>query len=263
MTDWREISDAGFAVPADADVNGLVAELAEALADPDPAVRDGPAYAVLATWLERGVLDAQLAGLGETMAARFTDPRVQARSFAPLVLAWVVERGGYDERWLHAFERWYPAETDLRGYDPALGWLHAVAHGADLLGVLGRQPQVSAEHMLAIAARRMIADTDFVWRDQEDDRLGHAIARTLGRPGLTAKQSMDWLEPVDERFATGEAGPVPAYASNTMRTLRVVYLLADRGVRAEPGGAAEQLPHRDAVKERLALTLGAVGWVAG
>ncbi len=43
--------------------------------------------------------------------------------------------------------------------------------------------------MLAIAARRMLAETDYVWRDQEDDRLGYAIARTLGRPGLTAEQS--------------------------------------------------------------------------
>ncbi len=48
-----------------------------------------------------------------------------------------------------------------------------------------------------------------------------------------------------------------------MRTLRVLYLLADRGVRAEPGGAAEPLPHRDEVRQRLARSLSAVGWYAG
>jgi hypothetical protein len=263
VTDWRGIAEAGFGVPAGAGLDSLAVELAEALADPDPDVRDGPAYAVLATWLERGVLDAQLAGLGETMATRFADSRVQARSFAALVLAWVIERGGYDEWWVQAFEHWYPAETDVRGYEPGVGWLHAVAHGADLLSVLGRHPQVRPQRMLAIAAARMLADTDLVWRDQEEDRLGYAIARTLGRPELTAEQSTDWLEPVDERFATGEPGPVPAYASNTMRTLRVLYLLADRGVRAEPGGPAEELPHREVIKQRLAQSLSAVAWSTG
>jgi hypothetical protein len=263
VTDWQEIADAEFAVPANADLDNFAAELAEALADPDPDVRDGPAYAVLGTWLRRGVLDAQLARLGDVMAARFSDPRVQARTFAPLVLAWVFERGGYDERWVRAFERWYPAEADVRGHDPELGWLHAVAHGADLLGVLGAHAQVRPEQMLALAARRMLAETRHVLRDQEDDRLGYAIARTLVRPGLTAGQSTDWLELVDERFATGQPGPVPAYVSNTMRTMRVLYLLADRGVRAEPGGPAQPLPHRDEVKQRLARSLSAVGWFAG
>jgi hypothetical protein len=260
VTDWQEIADAEFAVPPDADLSGLAAELAEALADPDPAVRDGPAYAVLATWLERGVLDAQLQWLGETMTARFTDPRVQARTFAPLVLAWVIERGGYDGRWVDAFERWYLAETDVRGYAAELGWLHAVAHGADLLGVLGRHAQVGAERMLVLAARRMLADSDYVWRDQEDDRLGYGIALTLGRPELTAAQATGWLDVIDERFATGKPGPVPAYASNAIRTLRAVYVLADRGVRAEPTADPQPLPHREPVKQRLARSLSLVGF---
>jgi Protein of unknown function (DUF2785) len=263
VSSWQEIADADFAVPGSADLDGLAAELAEALADPDPGVRDGPAYAVLATWLRRGVLDQQLASLGEAMMARFSDRRIQARTFAPLVLAWVVERGGFDNRWVQAFQHWYPAETDVRGYDDALGWLHAVAHGADLLGVLGRHEQVVPEEMLTLAARRMLADTEYVWRDQEDDRLAYAIAQTLGRSELTVPQSTSWLDLIDERFATAEPGPVPAFASNSMRTLRMLYLLADRGVRAAPGDPAEPLPHGEELKQRLARTLSTVAWFAG
>ena len=263
VTDWQEVADAEFAVPADADLDMLTDELAEALADPDPQVRDGAPYGVMATWLETGVLAAQRARLGETMAARFSDQRVQARTFAPLVLAWVIEAGGYDESWVQAFERWYPAETDLRGYDQELGWLHAVAHGADLLAVLGRHELVRPERMLALAAQRMLADTDFVWRDQEEDRLGYAIARTLARPGLTAAQSTAWLDLVDERFATAERGPVPPFASNAIRTLRMLYLLADRGVRAKPGADPEPLRHREEVMQRLAKSLSVVAWFAG
>jgi hypothetical protein len=269
VTKWRQIADADFAVPANVgpgrlhSLDSLAAELAAEMADPDPAVRDGPSYVVLATWLESGVLDAQLSWLGDTMTARFADPRVQARTFAPLVLAWVIERGGYDERWVQAFERWYATETDLRGHDPQLGWLHAVAHGADLLAVLGRHRLVRPEQMLALAAHRMLADTEYVWRDQEDDRLGFAIARTLARPGLTPAESTGWLDLVDERFAAGEPGPVPPYASNTMRTLRMLYLLADRGVRAEPGADPEPLAQPEEVMRRLATSLGGVSWFSG
>lgn len=263
MTDWPAVAESDFAVPPAADRDELAAELAGALADADPKVRDGAAYSVLATWIERGELDGQLGWLGTAMAGRFADPQVQARTFAALILAWVAGRGRYDDHWVRAFTAWYPAETDLRGYDPELGWLHAVAHGADLLGVLGRDSRVRPEAMLELAARRMVADTDFVWRDQEDDRLAYALALTLTRPELTAASSTGWLDLIDAKFAGGEPGPVPPSASNTMRTLRMLYLLADRGVRPEPGAAAQALTCRYAVLERVSQALGAVAWFAG
>jgi Protein of unknown function (DUF2785) len=263
VTDWQQIADAGFGVPAGADIDALSAELSEALADPDPRLRDGTAYAVLRTWIEGGVLDDQLASLGDQMAARFSDPRIQARTFAALVLCWIIERGGFDLAWVRAFADWYPAEDDLRGFDPDLGWLHAVAHGADLLGVLGRDQRVQPEQMLELAARRMLADTDYVWRDAEDDRLGCAIALTLSRPDLTAAQSTGWLGLIDEKFSQGEPGPVPAYASNSMRTLRLLYVLADRGVRADPADQATPLAHADAVMHHLARSLAPVTWFSG
>lgn len=263
MADWQQIADAGFAVPAGADLDSLAAKLAEALADPDPRIRDGAAYATLAAWIENGTFDAQLAWLGGQMAARLSDPRIQARSFAPLVLSWVAGRGSFDESWVREFEHWYPTETDVRGYDDQLGWLHAVAHGADLVGVLGTDRRVRPERMLELAARRMLADTDYVWRDQEDDRLGYAIGLTLTRTDLMAAQSTQWLDLIDAKFATGDPGPVPPYASNTIRTLRMLYLLAGRGVRPEPGAAARPLSHRDDVLDRLAKSLAMVSWFAG
>ncbi len=263
MTDWQDIANAGFELPPGAAVEDLAAELSEALADPDPRLRDGTAYAVMRTWIERGVLDDLLASLGDQMAARLRDPRIQARTFAALVLCWIIERGGFDGAWVSAFADWYPGEDDLRGFDPELGWLHAVAHGADLLGLLGLDQRVQPELMLDLAARRMLADTDYVWRDAEDDRLGCAIALTLSRPGLTAEQSTAWLGLIDEKFSTGEPGPVPAYASNSIRTLRLLYVLADRGVRAHPGGQPTPLTHAVAVKRRLAAALAPVTWFSG
>ena len=162
-----------------------MAELTEALRSPDPVLRDELALTVLADLVP--TLDPGLRQvLGASMEARFQDPEIQARTLAPLILAELVRHGEFQPSWLAAFEAWYPAETDLRGYDQELGWLHAVAHGADLLGVFGRCAHVDPASMLRLAAERLLAPTGFVLRDQEDDRLGYALALTSTRLELTA-----------------------------------------------------------------------------
>jgi hypothetical protein len=252
MTAWQQIVESDFRVPPEPSPAVLAAELSLALADPDPAVRDGAAYSVLAAWIGRGVLDAQLTGLGDEAAARFGHPEVQARTFAPLLLAWVIARRGTEAAWVDSFEQWYPAETDLRGHDPELGWLHAVAHGADLLGVLG---ETAPARMLAVASRRLLARTDYIWRDQEDDRLAQAIALTLTRPGLTAGEAVGWLAPVAADWRSAKPGPPLPYASNAMRTLRALYVLVDRGVRTDRESTPVDVPHRPAVLDTIAEIL--------
>ena len=138
----------------------LVAELAGMLRSPDPTVRDRQAYAILATWIGRGVFsDHQLRALGDEMVPRFGDREVQVRSFAPLILDAIVSAGVFEASWVPPFERWYVAEEDLRGYDAKLGWLHAVAHGADLLGTLGLHSAVEPVQMLRLGIGRLLTPT--------------------------------------------------------------------------------------------------------
>ena len=66
---WKQVHADGLAVPSDRPLDDLTAELTRMLGDPDPALRDGIAYPTLATWIERGVYDDLLAGLGDGMAA--------------------------------------------------------------------------------------------------------------------------------------------------------------------------------------------------
>jgi Protein of unknown function (DUF2785) len=187
-TDWDAVIANDYRLSEGLSPEDAVAELAEALRSPDPAVRDGQAYSVLNRLIPS--LDPELLRrLGDQMAARFTDPQIQARTFAPLVLAWIVEAGGFEPGWLAAFEAWYPVETDLRGHDPELGWLHAVAHGADLLGVFGQHLKTAPAPLLHLATARLLAPTDYLLADQEDDRLAHAIALTLTREELTEEES--------------------------------------------------------------------------
>jgi hypothetical protein len=264
MTNWRDVIENKGVLPAGVSPADAVAELSELLRSPDPVTRDEVAYVALARLIAH--LEPPLRRqLGDSMAARFGDPEVQARTFAPLILGRVVEVGGFDPSWLVAFEAWYSSENDLRGYDQERGWLHAVAHGADLLGTFGfRCPQVQPERMLRLAVRRLLAKTEYVLRDQEDDRLAYAMALTLTRAELTEHAATAWLEPVAADFEQGEPGPVPAHASNTMRTLRLLYLLVDRGVRPRWGDEPTvQVRHCEAVKQRLAEVLSIVAPFAG
>ena len=263
VTDWRAVLDDDLRLPDGLSPAEAVDELSRALRSPDPVLRDELACSALAGLVPS--LDGDLRrALGTSMAARLQDPEIQARTFAALILAELVEHGAFDSSWLAAFEAWYPAETDLRGYDQKLGWLHAAAHGADLLGAFGRCPHVDPASMLDLAVARLLARTDCVFRDQEDDRLAYAMALTSTRAELTEAQSVGWLDQVAADFEAGEPGPVPPHASNTMRTLRLLYLLADRGVRPSwAEGDPVPFAHPIPVKKRLAEVLSLTAPFAG
>ena len=233
-------------------------EVASRRVHPDPAIRDGEPYVVLATWIRRGVLDAgALSRLGATMTERFDSDRVEQRSFAPLVLAWIVAAGHLERAWVDAFSRWYAAETDLRGWDDDLGWLHAAAHGADLLGTIGAHPEGDPYAMLDLAARRLVAPTDHVFREQEDDRIAQAVGEVLLRTGADDPRALRWLDPVAELLAGGKPGPVPGHVSNTLRTLRALHVLADAGV-PTPEARREPIPGADRLRARIIEVLDPV-----
>src|SRR5215217_5928180 len=159
VTDWAAVLASDCAVPAGSPVRvgELVDELCDMLASPEPRVRDDTAYPVLAMWTARGVLDGRLAVLGDRLAATLRHPEIQARTFAAMILGWVVLRDARTGElapecvpgWYAAFARWWRGERDLRGWDPGLGWLHAVAHGADALCAFARSPRMTVADLRA------------------------------------------------------------------------------------------------------------------
>lgn len=260
MTDWARVRDAGFEVPEDRPVDELVTELTGMLRSPDPVVRDKQAYSVLATWISRGVLSTQqLRALGDEMVPRFGDSEIQARTFAPLILDAIVSAGVYEPSWVPPYERWYVAEDDLRGYDAKLGWLHAIAHGADLLGTLGLHSAIEPVQMLRLGIGRLLTPTEHVFRDMEDDRLGYALAATLTRRDLADSDAVEWLDPALRAFANPPVEGIAPEVTNTIRTLRALYVFVDHGVRV-PASAADvtHIPQRDAVKTKIAEVLRVV-----
>ena len=242
---WEGVAAQGHPVPHDRSLVELTTELTVMLGDTDPHVRDGLAYPTLATWVGEGVYDDLLEGLGDGMASGLTvglgedgTDTVFRRSFSALVLAECVARTTErdllpDEvvlRWGDRLAGWLVRERDLRGYVPGKGWAHAVAHGADALGVLAGSPALGPLELtvlLDVVADRLLTVTGTRLVHGEDDRLAAATTQVLRRDLV----GIEVLEPWVARLAT-QAGPngeppsvVGATAQAFLRALHLQVLL--------------------------------------
>lgn len=223
---WNQVQATGFEVPTDRPLDDLTAELTSMLGSTEPEVRDGTAFPALVTWIERGVYDDLLAGLGDGMVAGLSvglgetgTDTVFRRSFSALILAACLERDNDQQllpgskilEWGDRAATWFLAERDTRGFVADKGWAHAVAHGADTIGALGESPHLAGpEHalLLDILAERLLqqpADQPLV--AGEADRIAAAVMQVLRRNTL----GTDLLEPWVHRIGVAAnpfTGPV-------------------------------------------------------
>ncbi len=236
---WASVLANEMAVPVDRPIDESVAELVAMLSDPNPSIRDEIAYPIVATWIIRGDLDGRLGDLGDKMAAAHAGPEIQARTFATLILGAVIRRDAVtgeltDERvrdWQRAFGAWFLGETDLRGWDDQLGWLHAIAHGADTLRALAMSPRLGADDLASVAqvwADRLLRPTSYRFSQAEDARMAYAMVTLLCRPGIA--NPVGWLEPLHAAIDAGTPGPTPVWAANTIETLTSLYVYVQRGI---------------------------------
>lgn len=243
-TFWEQVRANGLEVPTDRPLAELTAELTAMLGDPDPAVRDGLAYPTLATWVDAGVYDDLLEGLGDGMAAGLavgigesgTDT-VFRRSFSALVLAACLERDNVAHlvptdtvvRWGDRLASWLVRERDLRGYVPGKGWAHAVAHGADALGILAASEamtQLELAVVLDVIADRLLLPCDLPMACGEDDRLAHATMRVLRRNLLDLEVLEPWVARLahSARPTSLEDRDPYLLSGNAQRFLRALHL---------------------------------------
>ncbi|PWJ24504.1 uncharacterized protein DUF2785 [Branchiibius hedensis] len=228
--------------------------LLSAMASPDPTTRDGWAYAELS----RGILSGRFAASSDEIRASAIDqlssPHVQARTFAPLTLAWLVLAGDRDRGAFEQLRDWYTTESDTRGYDDRLGWLHAVAHGADYFAEAVKAGIAGGGEVLETLAVRMVFDGQ-AWHDQEYARVAGAaiVALSVDPGGHTV-----WLGKVVDALAEFERAPQPArppdWIHNVYTTLAAAYVaLCEQPVDGQqPLIVAEASAIADAVARLLA-----------
>lgn len=241
---WREIAARKFAPPAGADADALAWELTGFLGSPDPEKRDAFGYEITAAWLRERRLSAAAqqrllarwrAGLARTGA---DDAAVLERAFSALNLSTLIAFDNRDGA-LAAEEirgvlaealAVFAAETDPRGYDAALGWVHAMAHEADLLKFLARSRHVGAPELgrilEAVAARAEASAQPWVWG--EDERLAAVVLSVARRPeGDVAALAafVTRLAKLPEGYV-GVRVDAPVYhrARNASNLLRVLHL---------------------------------------
>jgi hypothetical protein len=273
---WRHVLERGLEVPTDRPLDELTAELTRMLGSPDPVERDRTAYPALGTWIDRGVYDELLPGLGDGMAAGLevglgeqgTDT-VFRRAFSVLVLATVIERDTKEFllpaeqvlRWGDKIVGWYLRERDLRGYVEGKGWAHAIAHGADAIAALAGSRHFGVPELTVlldvIADRLAISETPLL--SGEPDRMTHAVMEVLRRDLVPLSVVEPWVRRLARMAALdgvrGDGDPYAA-SNNAQQMLRALYLQLALAPRPPAERADLILMTVDALRATNPFTLG-------
>jgi hypothetical protein len=257
LVDWRRVSAADFSVPTDRRLSDLTAELTELLGTPDSENRE-LALEVLCTWIERGVYDDLLPGLGDGIATGLlagvgeqdTDS-VFRRSFSALVVAEIIDRDTSRPRvtrtkiheWGDRIATWFLKERDERGWVDGRGWAHPIAHGADAFGALARSPHCGPGELLVVLdviGDRVVQPPVRPWYSGEHDRLALATLHVLRR-GLVPYELIEaWLERIATAARPRRDGDEVAESDIFLQTgnaagfLRALYLQLALGPSAPP-----------------------------
>jgi hypothetical protein len=270
------VLERGLEVPTDRPLDELTAELTRMLGSPDPVERDRTAYPALGTWIDRGVYDELLPGLGDGMAAGLevglgeqgTDT-VFRRAFSVLVLATVIERDTKEFllpaeqvlRWGDKIVGWYLRERDLRGYVEGKGWAHAIAHGADAIAALAGSRHFGVPELTVlldvIADRLAISETPLL--SGEPDRMTHAVMEVLRRDLVPLSVVEPWVRRLARMAALdgvrGDGDPYAA-SNNAQQMLRALYLQLALAPRPPAERADLILMTVDALRATNPFTLG-------
>ena len=186
-------------------------------------------------------------GLGESR----TDS-VFRRSFSVLALAECLARDNekmllpsariFD--WGDRVASWFLRERDTRGFVPTKGWAHAIAHGADAIGILAQSPHFATNELTVfldvLADRLLMADADLL-QAGETDRMAAATMQILRRNVISLKVLEPWINRIaagaNPFGSSGEHDPyqLAGNAQSYLRSLHMQLTLATNppGVRPD------------------------------
>lgn len=225
-SDWIALAKGGFVVPPGRTAVDMLVDMNPLLASDDSVLRDDVAFSAAERWIlrDKRLSPADLrtvlrlwTGNLEDGLGTIGDGRVFKRSFSALSLSLVAaadlsspflepaEVQALFDRMLDYFQR----ERDLRGFDPAHGWMHTVAHTSDALKLLARNPKVAAggDFRLLAAVRAKLESHDAVFAWGENDRMALALQSAVRRPdadrAALAAWTQYWVQAHQELWAKG------------------------------------------------------------
>ena len=244
---WDRVVAEGHKVPADRPLADLTAELTTMLGDPDPYRPRRDRLPDAGDLGRRGRVRRPARGSrrrhGRRPRGRASARTAPTRSSAAASRRWCWPSASSARppsrhaaspddavlRWGDRVAGWLVRERDLRGFVPGKGWAHAVAHGADALGVLAQAPamgRLELTVLLDVIADRLLApDADPPGaRRGRPARRGHdaGAAPRPGRPrgaGAVGGPARRGRRPA----ADGDRRPVPR-RGNVQSYLRALHL---------------------------------------
>jgi hypothetical protein len=241
-TYWRAVIADDYTPPAATPLPPLARELSAYLGSTDAELRDDIAYSILTQWLYvkrtvppelRSELIAEwVANLQYQIGDRGKDS-VLRRSFSALMLAVAaaldneaayLDREGY-KALLDAAMGYLRAEQDTRGFDADKGWLHSVAHSADLLKFLGRSRhlQKSEQALILTGIADKLTQVDHALVHGEDERLARAVVSILARPDVDMQAFRAFLAALGQ--VRGDGLPAVADLSRNQNRKQLVVSL--------------------------------------
>ncbi len=258
---WQSVVDSGFALPAGYSAGMLAPHLIELLGSPDPFLRDEVAYLAFYHWMVknpaemsddevRATRDKLLENLQHDSGETGTGTTFM-RSFSALILSLVVYRdlvnsfmdGLEIKRVLDAALDYLRTEQDWRGYVDGQGWVHAVAHTADLLKFLARSSKTGPRDHRAIIDT--IYDvltaprTSFLTHD-EDERLSLTVLDVLKRDLIDTASWLAWVQRFVDWYNANKSGAFSpdkhAPYINVKTFLRSVYLRVENAEEVPAAG---------------------------
>ena len=195
------------------DKHHIASLLLSFIGDKDPYMRDELVYDILSKlFMNQQFSEHELVSyLNRLMSHQFLlydlenqeESSILKRSFTILQLVVFVYIHRRDQvidqtiikEMLITFKQYILNEKIRIGYDRDLGWIHAVAHGADLLGQLSLVPSFGKSEMIDIfdTIANLVMYQDMYYQFNEDERLASAIKKGLSRDILTESDILRWI----------------------------------------------------------------------
>ncbi len=225
------------------DKENLLVDLMENIGIKDPNIRDRLIYPCLAHLLHDNHFDKdKLTAITKQMISDdflFFDISnsilysVLKRSFVLLqlvILLYVHKRDDIFNKdfvfeIVEKFLRYFEAEWFLEGYNEDVGWMHSIAHSADVFGQVFNleelTPQIAEKSLILIKEKMVTSTYNFI--NDEDERMTTAIVRLLDR-GLVSKEFLlSWVESFSEFELIKEYPSLYNLKNNRKNLLRSIY----------------------------------------
>lgn len=205
--DLLQLAQRGFAIDDDAARVRLAHGLLACLGDPDPVLRDDIAFSAYSAWMRGKHLDtATLRSLRDGLYASLDgdDERGFRRPFAALMLS-EIARTDRIEPWMSVAERdamvgkavaYLKSVRDYRGYDPAQGWRHGVAHGGDWLLQLAMNPALQHPQLRSVleaVSSQVAPASGHAYVFGEPERLARPVLYVARRSLLSEAEWNAWF----------------------------------------------------------------------